>query len=218
MSSSHDEDFTIRLHRASTGVWRATVPGRPGEVVDGPTRHAVIIRAQSLALYDEFYATLERVLRDRERRYGKFVVLDVHSYNHCRDGAGCAADPAQNPEVNVGTGSVDRARWGPLVDRFMCDLAEHGLDVRENIKFQGGHMSRWIHQTFPTTGVALALEFKKTFMDEWTGVVDDATSRCSTSAPARTRRSVRTRPSPSGTSNAPRPPWPPSRVRSRRLT
>jgi N-formylglutamate deformylase len=132
------------------------------------------IAARSLAEYDAFYATLERVLRDRERRYGKFVVLDVHSYNHCRDGVGCAADPAMNPEVNVGTGSVDRARWGTLVDRFMRDLAKHGLDVRENVKFKGGHMSRWVHETFPQSGVALAVEFKKTFMNEWTGEVVEA--------------------------------------------
>ncbi|MGE0551385.1 MAG: N-formylglutamate amidohydrolase [Kofleriaceae bacterium] len=130
---------------------------------------------RSLAAYDEFYSILERVLRERERRYGRFVVLDIHSYNHCRDGAGCAADPQANPEVNVGTGTVDRSRWGSLIERFCRDLAAQngGLDVRENVKFQGGHMSRWIHQRFPTTGCALALEFKKTFMDEWTGVADD---------------------------------------------
>ena len=131
---------------------------------------------RSLREYDTFYATLERVLRERVRKHGRFVVLDVHSYNHCREGAGCAADPEANPEVNVGTGSMDRSRWGSLVDRFCRDLsaAGGGLDVRENVKFKGGHMSRWIHETFPTTGCALALEFKKTFMDEWTGTVDDA--------------------------------------------
>src|SRR5688572_203485 len=37
------------------------------------------VATRSLEGYDEFYATLERVCRDRERRYGKFVVLDVHS-------------------------------------------------------------------------------------------------------------------------------------------
>src|SRR6187551_3911377 len=41
----------------------------------------------SLAQYDEFYAALERILRERERRHGRFVVLDIHSYNHRRDGA-----------------------------------------------------------------------------------------------------------------------------------
>lgn len=136
--------------------------------------------ARSLVDYDAFYATLERVLRERQRRHGRFVVLDIHSYNHRRDGAGGpVADPAGNPEINVGTGTVDRARWGRLVDRFCADLvaaspAGRTLDVRENVKFQGGWMSRWIHQTFPDTGCALAIELKKTFMDEWTGRVDDA--------------------------------------------
>lgn len=166
--------FEVDLNRARDAAVYACAADAWGLDVWRDDTSPSDVRAQSLALYDEFYATLERVLRDRERRYGKFVVLDVHSYNHCRDGVGCAADPAQNPEVNVGTGSVDRARWGHLVDRFNRDLAAHGLDVRENIKFQGGHMSRWVHQTFPTTGVALALEFKKTFMNEWTGEVDDA--------------------------------------------
>lgn len=130
--------------------------------------------AGSLAVYDEFYATLEAVLRERVRRYGRFVVLDIHSYNHCRDGAGRPAPAEQNPEINLGTGTVDRARWGALVDRFSRDLVGQGLDVRENVKFKGGHMSRWIHERFPATGCALAIELKKTFMDEWTGVVDDA--------------------------------------------
>ena len=130
---------------------------------------------RSLEAHDRFYANLERVLRARERAFGRFVVLDVHSYNHRRGGPrGPAADPAETPEINVGTGSMDRARWGPLVDRFMEDLAGcqvrgHRLDVRENVVFQGGYMSQWIHRTFPTTGCALAIELKKTFMDEWTG-------------------------------------------------
>jgi N-formylglutamate deformylase len=136
--------------------------------------------ARSLAQYDSFYALLERVLRERERRHGRFVVLDVHSYNHRRGGAdGPAADPATNPEVNVGTRTVDRARWGALVDRFCADLSAcqvrgHALDVRENVAFMGGEMSAWIHRTFPATGCALAIELKKTFMDEWSGRVDDA--------------------------------------------
>jgi len=129
--------------------------------------------ARSLAEYDEFYDLLGRVLRERERRHGRFVVLDVHSYNHRRSGPdGPAADPALHPDINVGTGSLDRARWGPLVDRFCADLAAcrvrgHPLDVRENVVFMGGEMAAWIHRSFPATGCALAVEFKKTFMDAW---------------------------------------------------
>ena len=133
------------------------------------------IVAASLAQYDHFYAELHRVLTSLEERYGRFVVLDLHTYNHRRGGPDATPeDPDANPEVNVGTGSLDRARWGSLVDRFMADVADFDflgryLDVRENVRFQGGHLSRWVHENFPTSGCCLAIEFKKFFMDEWTG-------------------------------------------------
>jgi N-formylglutamate amidohydrolase len=136
------------------------------------------LRSESLANYDLFYATAEALLRQLVARHERVVVLDLHTYNHRRDGpAGQPADPEGNPEVNVGTGSMDRGRWAPIVDRFMADLRAYdyfgrGLDVRENVKFFGGNFCRWIHLTFPGTVCALAVEFKKTFMDEWTGEVD----------------------------------------------
>jgi N-formylglutamate amidohydrolase len=132
---------------------------------------------RSLDTYDAFYATLARGLDELATR-GRFVVLDIHSYNHRRAGADEAPAPAaENPEVNVGTGSLDRARWGRLVDRFVAELAAsnvdgHQLDVRENVRFRGGHLCRWVNSRYPAAGCALALEFKKTFMDEWTGAVD----------------------------------------------
>lgn len=113
-----------------------------------------------------------------QRVCGRFVVLDLHSYNHRRDGpAQPPADPALDPDVNVGTGSVDRGRWGSLVDRFVDDLREHelggrALDVRENVRFQGAHLIRWVNARFPGAGCALAVEVKKVFMDEHTGVLD----------------------------------------------
>ena len=129
----------------------------------------------SLLQYDRFYREMDRLLTSVEERYGHFVVLDLHSYNHRRGGPAAApADPEDNPEVNIGTGSMDRERWGPLVDRFMADLTSFDflgrtLDVRENVKFRGGHFSRWVHEQFPLTGCCIAVEFKKLFMDEWTG-------------------------------------------------
>jgi hypothetical protein len=72
---------------------------------------------------------------------------------------------------------MDRDRWGHVVDRFMADLrdqfvAGHRLEVGENVRFQGGYLSEWVHETYPSTGCALAVELKKTFMDEWTGQPD----------------------------------------------
>jgi hypothetical protein len=102
------------------------------------------------------------------------VLLDVHSYNHRRDGADQPPAPQEeNPEVNVGTGSLDRELFGPLVDRFVSELRDARLDVRENVAFEGRNLAWWVHDRYPRVGCVLALEFKKTFMDEWTGVVDE---------------------------------------------
>ena len=53
------------------------------------------------------------------------------------------------------------------------EVAGRRLDVRENVRFKGANLDRWVHERYPETGCALALEFKKTFMDEWTGRVDE---------------------------------------------
>ena len=97
---------------------------------------------RSLALHDEFYGALTREL-DRLAMRGPFVVLDMHSYNHRRDGQHAPPSPVvDNPEVNIGTGWLDRDRWGHVVDRFTEDLRrrvvdDHHLDVRENVRFRG---------------------------------------------------------------------------------
>ena len=46
--------------------------------------------------------------------------------------------------------------------------------MRENVRFRGGHFSKWIAGTFPQNGCVLAVEFKKVYMDEWTGEPDEA--------------------------------------------
>jgi hypothetical protein len=102
----------------------------------------------------------------------------LHSYNHIRQGAGGRlANAQENPEINLGTGSMDRAYWSRIVDRWLVEIRSYdylgrSLDVRENVKFFGGHLPAWIHQNFPRTVCALAIEVKKFFMDEWTGQLD----------------------------------------------
>ncbi|MEW6472394.1 MAG: N-formylglutamate amidohydrolase [Actinomycetota bacterium] len=136
--------------------------------------------ARSRAAYDAFYSILGGILDRTEQAFGRFVVYDLHSYNHRRGGpAAPAADPAGHPDVNVGTGSLDRARWAPLVDRFIADLGSvkvpHGegrLDVGENVVFRGRQLARWVHERYPDTGCALAVEVKKFYMDEHTGEID----------------------------------------------
>jgi N-formylglutamate deformylase len=46
------------------------------------------------------------------------------------------------------------------------------LDVRENVRFEGRQLAKWVHERYGELGCALAIELKKVFMDEWTGEVD----------------------------------------------
>jgi uncharacterized protein (TIGR02421 family) len=146
-------------------LWKAPLSGK---LVD-----------HSLQEYDAFYDELEALLTRLANHYERFVIFDIHAYNHRRQGPEAPpADPLLNPDVNVGTGTLNRNLWGHVVDRFIRDLRGFEfpgghLDVRENIKFKGRHLARWIHQKFPDSACVLSIEFKKFFMDEWTGEADE---------------------------------------------
>jgi len=74
---------------------------------------------RGLAEYDAFYAIVERVFADLERRFSRFVVFDLHTYNHRRLGPqALPADPRYNPEVNLGTGTLDRNAGNQLWSVF----------------------------------------------------------------------------------------------------
>jgi N-formylglutamate amidohydrolase len=68
--------------------------------------------ARSLRLHDRYYAELRALLRGLEEEHGRLVVLDVHSYNHRRDGPEAPpTDAAAMPDINIGTFSMDRRKW-----------------------------------------------------------------------------------------------------------
>ncbi|MEO5662391.1 MAG: N-formylglutamate amidohydrolase [Nocardioides sp.] len=148
------------------------------DVWEGGALSDTLVRG-SLEVYDEFYERLGERL-DTVAARGPFVLLDVHSYNHRRDGADADPEPVEdNPQVNLGTGTLDRDRFGALVDAFTAELASHDvggepIDVRENVRFRGRAVAAWVHERYPGVGCCLALEFKKTFMDEWSAAVDRA--------------------------------------------
>ena len=141
---------------------------------DGPSKDFI---ARSLSEHDLFYQEVHSLFTDISKRFGAFVVFDLHSYNHRHSGPKKPPnDPSKNPEVNIGTGSMNREYWATLVDQFMIDLRsfrflDRHLDVRENVKFKGRELARWTHENFPKTGCVLAIECKKFFMDEWTNEV-----------------------------------------------
>jgi len=133
---------------------------------------------RSRVLHDAFYGEVGRLLEDLAGRFGRVVLLDLHSYNFRRAGPNHPpADADANPEVNLGTGNLELRRWAPVVDALTealrsYDFLGRRLDVRNNVKFTGGYFSHWIHETFPESACCVAIELKKFFMDEWSGEAD----------------------------------------------
>lgn len=133
---------------------------------------------ESLAKYDEFYSDAKDLLGEIQQKHGAFILYDLHSYNYKREGPeGPDADPEMNPEVIIGTGNMNREKWAPVVESIIRTIESYKykgrrLDVRENVKFIGGNFNHWIHDTFPDQACVLSIEFKKFFMNEWTGEPD----------------------------------------------
>ena len=135
----------------------------------------------SRRMHRAFYAMLGQLFDEIMTSHGRFLVLDVHSYNHRRDGPDAPPMPQEAaPDINIGTHSMPRESWSfllePLIDAMRAfDFRGRRLDVRENVAFEGrGELARFVHERYPRHGCAIALEFKKFYMDEWTGEPDPA--------------------------------------------
>ena len=137
-----------------------------------PPSRGFLVR--SCRLYDDFYAELAAECERIVSRHGKVVVLDLHSYNHRRRAPDQPEHPSGNPDVNVGTKTMDRARWAGLVDRFLTDVSACGFDTRENVRFGGARLAAWVHGRYPAAGCCLAVDVKKIYMEEHSGAVDEA--------------------------------------------
>jgi hypothetical protein len=174
----HRSRFEFDLNRAAEDAVYCTPEQCWGlEVWRAPPDKALI--DSSLAIHSAYYRMLGSLLDDIAAEHERFVLIDVHSYNHRRDGPdGDATPQADAPDINIGTFSMPRDDWAFLLDPLIeemrrFDFNGRKLDVRENVAFKGkGEQTRFVHNRYPGKGCAIALEFKKFFMDEWTGEPD----------------------------------------------
>mgnify|MGYP000389199996 CR=1 FL=1 len=129
----------------------------------------------SLAEYDRFYFELKKLLDVIIREFGYCIIYDLHSYNAIRDNK--IGDSIDNPDINIGTSHMNRKVWGFLIDQLINDLRsfdmlDRQLDVRENVKFKGGYLTQWIYEQYGDLCCPIAIEIKKFFMNEITGLPD----------------------------------------------
>jgi N-formylglutamate amidohydrolase len=171
--------FEVDMNRPrEQAVYRSPADAWGLDLWQSPPPPELVTR--SLVVYDDFYAHLRLLVERLVARHGRIVVFDLHSYNHRRQGPDAPpADPIENPDINLGTGTMRRKYWAPVVDRCLAELRAQQhlgqpLHVRENAKFFGGHMAAWLHEQFPDSVCVLAIEVKKFFMDEWTGQLNQA--------------------------------------------
>jgi hypothetical protein len=170
------------IYRTPTDAWGLRVWRRP-------PGHEVI--ARSMLQYYAFYAEVRDLLEGLANRHGRVLVFDLHSFGHRRQRSGQSPASGDVPDVNVGTGTMDRSRWAPVVDRFIeelrsVDFLGRRLDVRENALFRGGDFARRIHDLFPESICALTIHFGEFFLDAATGNVDLVQVRAIPSALKRT--------------------------------
>lgn len=132
---------------------------------------------ESIRLYNHFYENVETQLSRIIDVYGFVLVYDLHSYNHRREGPEKpAARQEDNPDIDVLTTGIHLDKWRPVLDRFKQALQDYPypdgpLDVREEVRFEGrlSHFMQWILNRFQEKAFVPSIEFKKIFMDEWTG-------------------------------------------------
>lgn len=175
---AHRSRFEADLNRdAQTAVYRTPEQCWGLNVWRTPPGDDLVER--SLEYHRRFYAAIAAVLDEIAADYPRFVLLDIHSYNHRRDGPEASPASAEGaPEINIGTFSMPRNDWAWLLDPLIqamraYDFGGRNLDVRENVAFQGrGELTRFVHERYPGVGCAIAVEFKKFYMDEWSGKPD----------------------------------------------
>ena len=121
--------------------------------------------------YGLFYDAIKSLLEDTIKNHGYFVILDVHTYNHRRDDAFTEADAEANPEINMGT-FYNEQHWKGFCSAYTRFMVSQNFDARENVKFKGGAFAQWVIKNYGNKGCVLSIEFKKVFMDEWTGIAN----------------------------------------------
>ncbi|MGO3307452.1 MAG: N-formylglutamate amidohydrolase, partial [Sphingobacterium sp.] len=126
------------------------------------------------SVHTDTYMQIDALIEETICKYGFFMIWDLHSYNSKRASPDEVLNTAENPQINLGT-FYNHPEWRHVIDQFIQSVStqkfrDMPIDIRENVKFKGGYLAQHILAKYGDKGCVLSIEFRKDFMDEWTGV------------------------------------------------
>lgn len=130
-------------------------------------------RERTYNKFREFHALLDMATEFMLGSGSPVIIFDMHSFCYQRDQK-TDWNRDGKPVINLGTRYIDRKFFTPLIDNFLEGISEtviegHPLRVAENELFPGGYLTRKYSQLHNQKVLVLAIEYKKIFMDEWSG-------------------------------------------------
>jgi hypothetical protein len=133
----------------------------------------------SLAKYREFHLLMDLVSAYLVKQVGgkggsgRAYIFDLHSYCYQRE----RREPwYENPKpvINLGTEAINEAVFRESINDLLLKLKKiraegRMITVAENEVFRGGFLARRLSALHHDNLAVFAIEFKKIFMDEWSG-------------------------------------------------
>jgi len=134
-------------------------------------------RKKTLLKYREFHALLDMVINFILESCRMAILFDVHSFCYQRERRQ-EWWKDEHPEVNLGTRSINRDYFAPRIEAFLEHISRtrvdgHRIRVAENAVFPGGYLTRKFARSHEKEVLVLAIEYKKIFMDEHTGQLEE---------------------------------------------
>lgn len=133
---------------------------------------------RTLERWYEFHTLVDIAVENAIERFGRAIVLDLHSYNYQRNGDTDWRNDGK-PVINLGTRHLVLDKEGEDIKDWFLEQLKHttvqgeACLVEENSVFHGGYLNRRLSRTYGPDCITLSVEYKKVFMDENTGKVDN---------------------------------------------
>jgi len=128
-------------------------------------------KARSLEKHNTFYRVINALYHRIIQQHGACLVYDIHSYNYIRKGEDA-------PAFNVGTEQLDKEKYGDVIDHWIgllddITISDHRIRAALDEVFFGRGYQATIAKNHENI-LVLPTEFKKFFMNEMTGEVNQA--------------------------------------------